>query len=104
MSAGKAPVRLPGITDTEDKFQRAVREAVRRLDDQTLRRTYVRGVALNSITTIKVPHQLGRIPLGWQISDISVNATVWRDPAIPMTNDIIPLKASATATVDLVFW
>ena len=94
-------VRPPVITDFDDQNQREVRTGIRQLDGAT-RRVVVRAVAL-STTSTRVPHSLGRIPLGWQILDKNAHADVWRDTSQATTNDAIFLKASAAVTVDLQF-
>lgn len=100
---GIPTVRPPPIRDREDQYQRDARAAIKALDSPGLRKIVIKGVTLTT-TTKNVPHQLGRIPVGWQVIDINALATVCRDPAVATTNDTIPLKASATVTVDIQFW
>jgi hypothetical protein len=96
-----APIKLPTIRDPDDQFQRDARKAVRTLDAPGTRKVTLSKVVLG-VTTVKVPHQLGRIPTGWLIIDRNANAVVWRDTSA--TNDYLPLKASATVTVDIQVW
>lgn len=100
---GTPVVRPPVITDYEDQNQRQTRAAIKSLDAPGSRKVTVRGVVI-STTTVRVPHQLGRIPVGWQLVDKNAQADVWRDPTQPSTSDSIFLKASATVTCDIQFW
>lgn len=95
--------RPPRIVDPGDTSQREIKTAVKQLDQPGTRRVTVTGVKLGT-STVRVPHQLGRVPVGWSISDKDAQADVWRDSTISMTGDFIPLKASATVTVTLQFW
>jgi hypothetical protein len=103
MAQGKSPVKLPIQRDVNDLFEREARRAIRLLDDPLLRRTSVKSVTLGA-TTVKVKHQLGKIPTGWLVSDKTASADVWRDATVPSTADYIALKATGTVTVDLIFW
>jgi hypothetical protein len=96
-------VRPPKIQDYEDTYQRQARKAIKDLDSPGLRKVTVGPIALG-VTTVLVPHQLGRQPVGWQIIDKNAQADVWRDPSGSITSDFIPLKASATVTVTLQLW
>lgn len=100
---GIAPIRPPVITNFDDQNQRQTRAAIKDLTQPGSQRVVVRAVTLGT-TTARVPHQLGRLPTAWQVTDKTAQADIWRDPSIPMTSDIIPLKASAAVTVDLIFW
>jgi|SRR5690349_22837955 len=95
------PLRPPVVDN--DPSLRQVRTAIATLNEPGVRKVTVKSVALGA-TTMNVPHQLGKTPVGWQVIDKNAQADVWRDPAGTVTNDTIPLKASATVTVDLVFW
>jgi hypothetical protein len=99
----KAPIRPPIIRETDDLFQREVRRSIKELDSPEQRRVTVKSIVLGA-TTVKVPHQLGKLPVGWQVADKNAQADIWRDITVPSTNDYIGLKASATVTVDLIFW
>lgn len=64
------------------------------------------GIILKDIeletTTVYVPHLLGRVYTGWQVIDLQGDARVWRDTtSTEDTSKFIPLKASATVTVNL---
>lgn len=96
-------VRPPRIRDTDDLSERETKTAVKGLDQPGVRKITVTGVQLGG-TTVRVPHQLGRVPVGWQVTDKNAQADIWRDASIPSTGDTIPLKASATVTVTLQFW
>jgi hypothetical protein len=96
-------VRPPIVTDYDDQNQRQTRTAIKALDQPGNRKVIVKGVALSG-TTVRVPHQLGRLPTAWQVIDKTAQADVWRDTASPVSSDSIPLKASAAVTVDLIFW
>ena len=100
---GIPTVRPPVVSDYSDTNQRQTRTAIKALDQPGTRKVTVKGVALSG-TTVRVPHQLGRIPTGWQVTDKTAQADIWRDATVPMSSDSIPLKASAAVTVDLVFW
>lgn len=96
-------VRPPIIRDVDDLFQRDARTSIKTLDTAGLRRSTVKGVALGT-ATVKVPHQLGKIPVGWTIIDKTAQGDVWRDTTVATTQDFLALKASASVTVDLQFW
>lgn len=96
-------LRTPRIIDPGDMSQRQVRTAVKQLDQPGTRRVTVANVQLGATTT-KVPHQLGKVPVGWLVTDKNAQADIWRDTSISSTGDYIPLKASATVTVTLQFW
>ena len=96
-------VRPPVITDFEDQNQRQARTAIKALSQPGVQRVVVKSVALSSSST-NVPHQLGRIPVGWQVTDKNAQADIWRDPTVASTSNFIALKASAAVTVDLIFW
>lgn len=101
MASGIQPLRPP--VTSGDPTTRQVRTAIQTLDTPGIRKITVKAVVLG-VATVNVPHQLRKAPIGWQITDQNAQADVWRDPAGVVTNDTIPLKASATVTVDLVFW
>jgi len=97
------PVRLPTVLDTKDQFQREVRDALKTLDERGVRKLTITGVALTTATTL-VAHQLGRKPVGWLVIDKTAQADVWRDATVEVSADKIPLRASASVTVDIQFW
>lgn len=97
------PVRPPRQRDPDDLSQRDAKSAIKQLDQPGVRKVTVTGVQLSG-TTVKVPHQLGRVPVGWLVTDKNAQADVWRDISVTSTGDTIPLKASATVTVTLQFW
>lgn len=96
-------IRPPIVRDTDDLFQRDSRTAIKTLDTAGLRRSTVKAVSLGT-TTVKVPHQLGKLPIGWVVIDKTAQGDVWRDTTIATTQDYIALKASASVIVDLQFW
>jgi len=96
-------LRPPRIVDPGNQSQREVKTAVKQLDQPGVRKVTVTGVKLGT-STVKVPHQLGKIPTAWIIVDRDSPAIVWRDIASTMTGDVIPLVASASVTVTLQFW
>lgn len=96
-------IRTPKIRDVDDMYQRDARKAVKDISAQLPSRSVVRGVVLGA-TTVLVPHQLGKQPIAWQITDQTAQADIWRDSTQATTTDKIPLKASATVTVDIQFW
>lgn len=96
-------LRPPIIRDHDDLYQRDTRTAIKHLDILGAQKSQVKGVVLGA-TTVLVPHQLGKLPIAWQVTDLNASAVVFRDPTIATTADTIPLKASATVTVDLQFW
>lgn len=94
-------VRPPAIRDREDLYQRDARDAIKALDSPGLRKVTIKGVVLTT-TALAVSHQLGKRPVGWQVIDKNAQGDVWREG--DSNKDTIPLRASATVTVDLVFW
>lgn len=100
---GTPIVRPPAIRDREDQYQRDAREAIKQLDAPGARKITVSGVLLGT-TTVLVNHQLGKKPVGWLVVSKNAQADIWSDSTQPTTSDKIPLKASATVTVDLQFW
>ncbi len=96
-------VKPPLIRDPDDRYQREARQAIKQLDVAGLQRSTVTGVVLGT-TTVNVPHQLGKLPTHWIVTDQTANAQVFRDATVATTRDTIPLKASATVTVTLQFW
>lgn len=96
-------LRTPRIIDPGDQSQRQIRTAVKQLDQPGTRRVTVTNVKLTNVT-IKVPHQLGKVPVGWLVTDKNAHADVWRDPTVPTTGDYIPLQATVDVTVTLQFW
>jgi|ERR1700759_2067623 len=97
------PVVKPPLADPGSQTQRDTRTAIKALDAAGVRKITVHSIALGT-TTVAVAHQLGKKPVGWQIIDKNAQADVWRDSTQTTTNDTIPLKASATVTVDIQFW
>ena len=93
-------IRPPTIRDENDTYQREARRAIKQLDTAGLRKSTITALVTTSNTT--VPHQLGRVPVGWQVIDLDANAVVWRVAA--STNDHIFLRASANANVTLQLW
>lgn len=94
------PVKAPLIRDHEDQYQRDARQAIKSLDTPGLKRSTVTvtlGVSVNNVA-----HQLGKIPVAWQVVDRNANAVIWRTGTA--NSDTIPLQASATVTVTLQFW
>jgi hypothetical protein len=61
------------------------------------------GVILTGIVLINgqtiVPHKLGRVPLGWRLTDINGAATVYRSQ--PFNSATLVLTSSAKVTVNL---
>lgn len=100
---GVPGVRLPPVRDYEDRYQRDARAAIKQLDSPGLRKITVPGIVLTTATSL-VPHQLGKIPVGWLVIDKTAPGDVSRDPAVPQSADTIALRASATTTVTLQFW
>lgn len=100
---GLPVVRPPVIRDHDDRYQREARAAIKALDTPGLRKVTVPGVGLIAGLTL-VPHQLGKIPVGWQIIDIDAQATVWRDSTVAASNDTIALRSSAPAVATIQFW
>ena len=100
---GVPGVRAPTIRDQEDQFQRAVRAAIKDLDSPGLRKVVVPNINLVAGLTV-IPHQLGKIPVGWQVIDINAQATVWRDSTVALSNDTIALRSSAVAVATIQFW
>lgn len=96
-------IRPPKVRDHEDLYQREARQAIKQLDIPGARKATVKTITLGA-TTVLVPHQLGKLPVGWLVIDKNAQADIWRDPTILVTNDTIPLKASATVVVDIQFW
>lgn len=102
--ATKTPVRPPTIRDPNDQFQREVNRAVKQSNAvQQDARTYVRGQLVNTTST-PVKHGLGRIPVGFVVTDLTAQATIWRDSSVKATADTIFLKGSSAVVVDLMFW
>lgn len=102
--ATKLPIRPPTIRDPQDQFQREVNRAQKQANAvQQDSRVYVRNVSLSTSTTA-VKHSLGRIPVGWVVTDIQGTATVWRDVTAKSTADTIFLKASNAVIVDLMIF
>jgi len=97
------PVPIPRQYDPGDMFQRDARVAFAALADGCERRVTVTGVALG-LATVRVRHNLGRIPVGWSVVDATAAATVYRDATDASTTEYIPLKATAATTVSLQFW
>lgn len=95
-------ITLPTIRDPDDLYQRDTRQALEQLANQSVQKSTVL-VGLGTTTTL-VNHQLGKKPQAWTIIDKNAQADVWRDTTQPITNDKIPLKASAAVTVALQFW
>lgn len=101
---GTPLVRPPQIRDREDQFQRETREAISSLASGQVRKVVVRDVVLPAATTVQVPHGLGRVPVGWEVTDRNAGAVVFRDPTQLVTPDRIPLQATGAVTVTLQFW
>jgi hypothetical protein len=59
----------------------------------------VNGITLNATVAKQIPHGLGRMPLGWFLTDLLSQAIVWRSAAF--TTTLITLEASADTTVSL---
>lgn len=62
------------------------------------------GVAINSVTLDankpkNIPTTLGRMQIGWLITDILSQSAVWRTK--PFNNNILTLESSADTTVNL---
>ena len=96
-------IRPPAIRNYEDLYQRQARTAIKQLDSPELHKNTVRGIVLG-VTTVQVPHGLGKIPNNWVIVDKTAQADVWHDATIAATNDFFPLKASGKVTVSIQFW
>lgn len=97
-----APIAAPVIRDTDSLFQRDTRQAIESLAAQVVQKSTI-TVTLGTTTSL-VSHQLGKKPTAWIVVDKTAQADVWRDTTQAMTNDKIPLKASAAVTVTLQFW
>lgn len=97
-------LRTPRIIDPGDQSQRQIRTAVKQLDQPGTRRITVANVKMTGGVSTKVAHQLGKVPVGWIVTDKNAQADVWRDPAVSPTGDFIALLSSATVTVTLQFW
>jgi hypothetical protein len=100
---GVPTVRPPIARDPNSIFERETREAIKALDQVGVRKVTVLNVLLTTATTL-VPHQLGKKPIGWIIINKNAQADVWCDTTQTTTADRIPLRASATVTVDIQFW
>lgn len=102
--AGKNPIRPPTIRDPQDQFQREVNRSQKQANQvQQDSRVYRRNISV-ATTSTAVKHGLGRIPVGWQVTDTVANVAVWRDSTKTSTADTIYLIGSSACVVDLVFW
>lgn len=59
----------------------------------------VNGVTLDANTPKNIPTTLGRMQIGWFITDILSNAVVWRTQ--PFNNNLLTLESSADTTINI---
>ena len=85
--------------DLADIFQRFMKDFVRVLEDNPrLDGRFIRGIDLVATVPQAIDHKLGRVPVGWETTDIvwagavdaTVRQTAWDDKTItldaPVTN------------------
>lgn len=85
-----------------NKVQDNVRQYLGQLSGKLLSGNILEGIALDSASTVDVPHMLGRSYQGWIILDQDGSAIIWRDSGA--TSDgtkFLPLKTSANVTVNI---
>jgi hypothetical protein len=92
----------PSIRDPESIYERENKSIAKQYNSQP----FANGLLLTGVnlstTTARIFHKLGRPFKGWVVVDSTAGVTVSRDTAdTSPSSDIIPLKASGSATVSL---
>lgn len=71
--------------------------------DPVIANTLMNGNLINNFTLVNgnnvINHQLGRMMIGWMISDINAAATIYRSQ--PMNNLTLTLNSNAGCVVDI---
>ncbi len=102
MSNSKVPVP-PALRPLDnvgaDVFQREVREAIRKLSIEPILNNSVKTATILATGT-KIAHGLGRVPVGWELTDKTANADVWRTS---WDSKFAFFTSSATVTVSIRF-
>jgi len=95
----KALIQPAHIED--EKLSRPIDDIIEQVNN-LLRIDITDGIQLTDVdlttTEVEVPHSLGRRPLGYIVTKLSANATVF---GTVLNSSFIKLTSSATVTVDL---
>jgi hypothetical protein len=87
---------------TQDADLTKVQNAIEQVINPLAKLPLLDGTPLTQIvlttSALKVPHQLGRTPRGFFVTDLNANAVVFRTGS---TDTTITLTASASCTVNL---
>jgi hypothetical protein len=57
------------------------------------------NITLLANTPLAINHMLSRLQIGWQLSDITANSTVWRTQ--PFNDKTLTLESSANTTINV---
>jgi len=93
--------------NTEDRERDQLQENVDQFLEQILRREIIPGILLESIslttgTPNEISHKLGRKLIGWNVTRMRSQATVWDNQDTNTRKDrTLILNVSANVTVDL---
>ncbi len=93
------PVAYESEDEGQSRFNREVLSSLVRTQQNPLLGGIVLEDVAVSASPVRVPHLLGRAPVGFLVIGQTANVVVWNSAA---ANDVaLTLTASATATVDI---